>query len=84
MLMDHPNSDPDGIRGRSKSSFFSKHCYTPFIRMIEPIENIHQRRLAGAILSQEAMYLANLQIEVDFVVCNYAGESLYDSTHDYD
>ena len=46
----------------------------------EPVEDAHQRRLAGAVLAQQGMDLAPLQSEVHGVVGDEVAEALADAT----
>jgi hypothetical protein len=46
--------------------------------VVEPVEDVHQRRLAGAVLSEERVHLAGGDVEVDMVVGKHAGEALGD------
>ena len=42
---------------------------------VEPVEDVHQRRLAGAVLAEERVHLALAQVEADVVVGDDARES---------
>ena len=46
---------------------------------VEPVEDVHQRRLAGAVLAEQRVHLARLEVEVDVVVGDDAGEALGDA-----
>jgi len=46
---------------------------------VEAIEDRHQRRLAGAVLSQQRMDLAGTNVEVDSVVGDDRAEPLRDA-----
>ena len=48
------------------------------VRLVEPVEDVHQRRLAGAVLAEQRVHLALAQVEVDAVVRDDAGEPLRD------
>ena len=48
------------------------------VGMVEPVEDVHQRRLAGAVLAEQRVHLAGQQVEVDPVVREHAGEALRD------
>ena len=49
------------------------------VGLVEPVEDVHQRRLAGAVLAEERVHLALAQVEVDVVVREDAGEALRDA-----
>ena len=38
------------------------------VRPVEAVEDVHQRRLAGAVLAEQRVHLAALEVEVDAVV----------------
>ena len=45
---------------------------------VEPVEDVHQRRLAGAVLAEQRVHLAAAEVEVDVVVGEHAREPLRD------
>ena len=47
----------------------------------QPVEDVHERALAGAVLAEEGMDLAGPDVEVDVVVGEDAGELLGDAAH---
>ena len=51
------------------------------VRVVEPVEDVHQRRLAGAVLAEQGVDLALPQVEVDVVVRDDAREALRDVAH---
>ena len=46
---------------------------------VQPVEDVHERRLAGAVLAEEGVDLALLDGQVDVVVGDHAGEPLRDA-----
>ena len=46
---------------------------------VEAGEDVHQRRLAGAVLAEQRVHLALAQVEVDVVVGDDPGEALGDA-----
>ena len=48
------------------------------VRVVEPVQDVHQRRLAGAVLAEQRVHLAAPEIEVDVVVGDDAGKALGD------
>ena len=48
------------------------------VGLVEPVEDVHQRRLAGAVLAEQRVHLAARELEVDVVVRDDAGEHLRD------
>ena len=51
---------------------------SPSSGLIEPVEDVHQRALAGAVFSQQGVDLPLLQGQVDVVVGQHAGETFGD------
>ena len=51
---------------------------SPSSGVVEPVEDVHQRRLAGAVLAEERVHLAAAEVEVDVVVGDDAREALGD------
>ena len=50
----------------------------PGVRLFDPSENLHDGRLAGAVLADEGMNLAGLQAEGNGLQCPHAGIALLD------
>ncbi len=51
------------------------------IGLVEPVEDVHERRLPGAVLAEERMHLAAREIEAHVVVGEHARELLHDPAH---
>ncbi len=51
---------------------------SPSIRVVEAVEDVHERRLSGAVLAEERVDLATTEVEVDVVVREHPGELLRD------
>ena len=51
------------------------------VRVVEPVEDVHQRRLAGAVLAEQGVDLALAEVEVDVVVRDDPGKALRDVAH---
>ena len=49
------------------------------VGVVEAVEHVHQRRLAGAVLAEQAVDLARLDHEVDVVVGDESAEALRDA-----
>ena len=50
------------------------------VGLVQPVEHVHQRRLAGAVLTEQGVDLAGLHGEVDVVVRDQRAEPLGDAT----
>src|ERR1700693_1386439 len=48
------------------------------VRVVETVKDVHQRRLAGPVLTEESVYLTPAQVEIDAVIRCNPGESLRD------
>ena len=46
------------------------------VGLVEPVEDVHQRRLAGAVLAEERVHLAAAKVEADVVVGDDPGNAL--------
>ena len=79
LLMDH--GDPD--RGRIGGSFQPHLATLPEhpagVALVHPGDDLHQRGLAGAILTQKKMRFAGLDRQVSVRQCLHSAESLLDS-----
>jgi len=49
------------------------------VGLVEPVEDVHQGRLAGAVLAQQRVHLAGLDGDVDVVVGHQVAEALGDA-----
>jgi len=52
MLMNHANTSLDSIGWGGNINFLAVNYYFPFIRLIQPVKDIHERGLASAIFPQ--------------------------------
>ncbi len=52
-----------------------------FVRARQPVQDVHQGGLAGAVLAQQGVDLAPTHVEVDVVVGHHPGVSLRDPPH---
>jgi hypothetical protein len=68
MLMNHPNAMGDRIVGAFDLDGLSVDHDASTVRTIEPIQDVHQRRLAGPVLAEQRMDLAGAYIEAHIVV----------------
>ena len=51
------------------------------VRPVEPGQDAHQRRLAGAVLPDQGVHLAPGAVEIDVVVGDHLPEALADVAH---
>ena len=79
MLVDHPDAARDAPRaGRRSSTSSPRTRIRPSVRRIQAVEDPHQRRFAGPVLTDQRVDLAGAQGQVDVVVGDDAGEALGD------
>ena len=81
MLMNHPDAVLDGSLRMFDGRGFAIDEDLAFIRMIQTIKHLHQRRFAGAVFAKQRVNLARPQIKVDPVGGEYAGKSLDNAAH---
>ena len=67
VLMDHADAVLNGILRIADGRFRAVDANLPFVRMVQAVEHLHQRRFARAILAQQRVDLARVHIEVDLV-----------------
>ena len=49
-------------------------------RLLRSGENVHERCLTSSVLSDETMYFATVNLEINVIDCHHAGERLDDAT----
>ena len=81
MLVHHPDPGLDRVAGGAEGDRLSVQQDLAGIRAVEPVEDVHQRRLAGAVLAEQRVHLAAPDVEVDVVVGDDARELLADPAH---
>ena len=78
MLMDHADAGGDGVVRRPDRGRLSAHQDLAAVGMIEAVEDRHQRRLAGAILADNAVDGPALDLQIDVAVGANGTETLVD------
>ena len=68
-------------RGERKSTGLAEEPDLAGVGAVEPVEHVHERALAGAVLAEQGVDLAEAEVEVDAVVGDDAGEALDDAAH---
>ena len=80
LLVDDGDARPPRRRGRWRSA--TGRAVDPDLAVIVGVhagEDLHQRRLAGAVLAHQRVHLAGAEVEVDAVERGDAGEALADA-----
>jgi hypothetical protein len=78
VLVHHPDPVLDRGLGRAQVRRLAVDPDLALVGPVEPVEDVHQRRLAGPVLAEEGVHLALAQVEIDAVVRDDSGEALRD------
>src|SRR5262245_5668090 len=79
VLVDHSDPDVDRVARRAHGDRLALDEDLALVGLVEAVEDVHQGRLAGAVLAEERVHLAAAQVEVDAVVRDDAREALRDA-----
>ena len=79
VLVHHPDPEVDRLVRGADPLRLPAHADLALVGVVEPVEDVHQRRLAGAVLAEERVHLAGAELEVDRVVGDDAREPLRDA-----
>ncbi len=78
MLVNHANPRVDGIGGGVNGDFLTPHQDFPFIRLVQPVKDVHQGGFARPVFPQQCQDFTLIQFKVDVIICQYAGETFCD------
>ena len=81
MLVDHADPLRDGVRRRRDGDWLAAEQDLALVGRDQAVQDVHQRRLAGAVLAKERVDLASTHVEVDVVVRDHAGEAFGHAAH---
>src|SRR5690606_7215470 len=81
VLVHHADAEVDRVAGAADRDLLAVHEDLAGVGLLEPVEDLHQRRLAGAVLADQRVDLAPLDLEVDVVVREDEPEALGDAPH---
>ena len=81
MLVDHADPARDRIGRAADRDGAPVERDLTFVGRGQPVQDVHQGRLPGAVLAEERVDLAGPDLEVDPIVCDDAGISLRDAAH---
>jgi hypothetical protein len=79
VLVDHADARLHGITGSGEVLRDVVEQDLAFFGVIQPVEDVHQGRLAGAVLPEQGVDLTGLHDQVDRVVGDQVTEALGDS-----
>jgi hypothetical protein len=80
VLVHHADPCLDSVARCLERDGLAMHLELPLVGAIEPREDVRERALAGAVLSEQGVDLTLERLEVDAVVRHDAGEPLGDAT----
>src|SRR5208283_1462498 len=80
VLVDHAYPGGQGVAGVVESDDLAVDENLAHVGLQEPVEDVHQRRLAGSVLAEQGVDLARLNGEVDAVIGNEAAKTFCDPT----
>ena len=78
VLMDHADPGFDRVLGGRELGALALEQDLARVGLVQAVEDVHQRRLAGAVLAEQRVHFAARQLEVDVVVGDDARELLHD------
>src|SRR5581483_4541809 len=81
VLVDHPDPVRDRVLRAAQPHGPPVHLDRPRLGLLEPVEDVHERRLARAVLAEQPVDLAAAELEVDPVERGHALEALDDASH---
>ena len=81
MLVDHGQPGEHGIARALEPHRLTVDPDLALVRVVQPEQDVHQGRFAGAVLAEQGVDLAATNGELDAVVGDDAGESLDDPPH---
>ena len=78
VLVDHADAGRDRVAGSGEVLDLAVEHDLALVGLVEAVEDVHQRRLAGAVLAEQAVDLAGLDRQGDVVVGDDVAEALGD------
>ena len=68
VLVHHPDPARDRLLRRRHPDGLALDQDLALVGVVEAVEDVHERRLPGAVLAEQRMHLAAAEVEVDVVV----------------
>ena len=81
VLVHHPDARLDRVPRGAEDDGLAVQQDLACIGLVEPVQDVHQRRLARAVLAEQRVHLAATDVEADVVVGEDPGELLADPPH---
>jgi hypothetical protein len=79
VLVHHADPEPDRLARRADADRLAAEADLALVGLMEPVEDVHERRLARPVLPEQGVHLALAQVEVDAVVRDQRAEALGDA-----
>ncbi len=79
--MHHADTPGDGVGWAGDAHLITVEQDLTLVRRGQAVQDVHERRLARAVLSQQRVDLPRAHVEVDVVVGDHAGIALGDAAH---
>ena len=76
VLVHHPDAHADRLARRADVHRLAAEADLALVGLVQPVEDVHERRLAGSVLPEQGVNLAAAQVEVDVVVRDQRAEAL--------
>ncbi len=80
MLVHHADAEADRPAGRADLDLLAAEQDLALVGLVEPVEDVHQGRLARAVLPEQRVDLSTAQLEVHRAVRDQGAEPLGDAT----
>ena len=81
VLVDHADAARDGVAGRTQPDRHAVDLDLTTIWPVEASQDAHQRRLAGAVLSDQGVDFTPGRLEIDTIIRHHRSEALADVAH---
>ena len=81
VLVDHADPSRDRVGRPADRDWAPVERDLTLVGRRQPVQDVHQGRLPGAVLAEERVDLARPDLEVDPIICDDARVSLRDATH---
>ena len=81
MLVDHPDPRADRVSRGGELDALAVQQQLARVGPVEPVEDVHQRRLSGAVLTEQRVHLATADVEIDVIVGDGPRELFPDPAH---
>ncbi|GBD84463.1 hypothetical protein BMS3Abin02_00856 [bacterium BMS3Abin02] len=81
VLVDHPDAMGYGVGRRVDRHRLAVDENQTVVRLMEPVEDLHQGRLPRSVLAEQGVDLTSMDVEVDVIIGKHPRELLHDAAH---